>query len=132
MRHMSYFFSSKEYRYFSVSSFYEKFGFICHEKNNTDMSGKSSSRLLSPWQAVFFLEDFQMVTIDMEKTGKRIKEIRKRSGMTIRQVQEACGISAAAVCKWQNGQAMPTLDNLIILADLWDVKMDDLIVRQVS
>ena len=38
MRHMSYFFSSKEYRYFSVSS-YEKFGFICHEKNNTDMSG---------------------------------------------------------------------------------------------
>ena len=73
-----------------------------------------------------------MVPIDMEKTGKKIKEIRKRSGMTIRQVQEACGISAAAVCKWQNGQAMPTLDNLIILADLWDGKMDDLIVRQVS
>ena len=73
-----------------------------------------------------------MVTIDMEKTGKKIKEIRKRSGMTIRQVQEACGISATAVCKWQNGQAMPTLDNLIILADLWDVKMDDLIVRQDS
>lgn len=39
MRHMSYFFSSKEYRYFSVSSFYGKFGFICHEKNNTGMSG---------------------------------------------------------------------------------------------
>lgn len=52
--------------------------------------------------------------------------------MTIKQVQDACGISAAAVCKWQNGQAMPTLDNLIILSDLWNVKMDDLIVRQVS
>ena len=64
-----------------------------------------------------------MVTIDMEKTGKKIKEIRKRSGMTIRQVQEACGISAAAVCKWQNGQAMPTLDNLIILADLWRISL---------
>ena len=73
-----------------------------------------------------------MVTIDMDKTGKRIKEIRKRSRMTIKQVQDACGISAAAVCKWQNGQAMPTLDNLIILSDLWNVKMDDLIVRQVS
>ena len=73
-----------------------------------------------------------MVTIDMDKTGKKIKEIRKRSGMTIKQVQDACGISAAAVCKWQNGQAMPTLDNLIILSDLWNVKMDDLIVRQVS
>lgn len=76
-------------------------------------------------------EDF-MVTIDMDKTGKKIKEIRKKSGMTIKQVQDACGISAAAVCKWQNGQAMPTLDNLIILSDLWNVKMDDLIVRQVS
>ena len=67
-----------------------------------------------------------MVTIDMDKTGKRIKEIRKRSGMTIKQVQDACGISAAAVCKW------PTLDTLIILSDLWNVKMADLIVRQVS
>ena len=50
-----------------------------------------------------------MVTINMEKTGERIKEIRKKSGMTIKQVQEACGISAAAVCKWQNGQAMPII-----------------------
>ena len=63
MRHMSYFFSSKEYRYFSVSSFYEKFGLICHEKKKHGYVGiisprKSSSRLLSPWQAVFFLEDF--------------------------------------------------------------------------
>ena len=73
-----------------------------------------------------------MVTINMEKTGKRIKKIIKKSGMTIKQVQEACGISAAAVCKWKNGQAMQTLDNLIILSDLWNVKMDDLIVRQVS
>lgn len=73
-----------------------------------------------------------MVAINMEETGKKIKETREKSGMTIRQVQDACGISAAAVCKWQNGQAMPTLDNLIILSDLWNVKMDDLIVRQVS
>ena len=41
----------------------------------------------------------QMITIDMNATGKKLKEMRKRSGMTIKQVQEACGISAAAVCK---------------------------------
>ena len=52
--------------------------------------------------------------------------------MTIKQVQDACGISAAAVCKWQNGQTVPTLDNLLILSDLWNVKLDDLVVRQVS
>lgn len=73
-----------------------------------------------------------MVAINMEKTGKKIKEMREKSGMTIRQVQDACGISAAAVCKWQNGQAVPSIDNLLILSEIWNVKMDDLIVRKVS
>ena len=58
--------------------------------------------------------------------------MRKKSGMTIKQIQDACGISAAAVCKWQNGQALPSIDNLLILSVLWNVKMDDLVVKQVS
>lgn len=73
-----------------------------------------------------------MVAINMEKTGKKIKEMREKSGMTIRQVQDACGISAAAVCKWQNGQTVPSIDNLLVLSEIWNVKMDDLIVRKVS
>ena len=73
-----------------------------------------------------------MITINMIATGKMIKDMRQKHGMTIKQVQDACGISAAAVCKWQNGQTMPTLDNLLILSDLWNVKLDDLVVRQVS
>lgn len=73
-----------------------------------------------------------MTTIDMIATGKRIKDMRQKHEMTIKQVQDACGISAAAVCKWQNGQTMPTLDNLLILSDLWNVKLDDLVVRQAS
>lgn len=72
----------------------------------------------------------QMITIDMNATGKKLKEMRKRSGMTIKQIQEVCGISAAAVCKWQNGQAIPSLDNLLILSHIWNVKIDDLIIRQ--
>ena len=73
-----------------------------------------------------------MVTIDMKRTGNKIRDMRKKSGMTIKQIQDACGISAAAVCKWQNGQALPSIDNLLILSVLWNVKMDDLVVKQVS
>lgn len=73
-----------------------------------------------------------MVTIDMKGTGNKIRDMRKKSGMTIKQIQDACGISAAAVCKWQNGQALPSIDNLLILSILWNVKMDDLVVKQVS
>lgn len=73
-----------------------------------------------------------MVTIDMKGTGNKIRDMRKKSGMTIKQIQDACGISAAAVYKWQNGQALPSIDNLLILSVLWNVKMDDLVVKQVS
>lgn len=73
-----------------------------------------------------------MVAINMEETGKKIKKMREMSGMTIKQVQDACGISAAAVCKWQNGQALPSIDNLLILSVIWNVRMDDLIVKQIS
>ena len=73
-----------------------------------------------------------MVTIDMKGTGNKIRDMRKKSGMTIKQIQDACGISAAAVCKWQNGQALPSIDNLLILSVLWNVKMDDLVVKLVS
>lgn len=73
-----------------------------------------------------------MVTIDMKGTGNKIRDMRKKSGMTIKQIQDACGISATAVCKWQNGQALPSIDNLLILSVLWNVKMDDLVVKQVS
>lgn len=73
-----------------------------------------------------------MVTINMEETGKKIKKMREMSGMTIKQVQDACGISAAAVCKWQKGQTLPSIDNLLILSVIWNVRMDDLIVKQVS
>ena len=73
-----------------------------------------------------------MGTINMKGTGNKIRDMRKKSGMTIKQIQDACGISAAAVCKWQNGQALPSIDNLLILSVLWNVKMDDLVVKQVS
>lgn len=73
-----------------------------------------------------------MVAINMEETGKKIKKMREMSGMTIKQVQDACGISAAAVCKWQNGQALPSIDNLVTLSVIWNVRMDDLIVKQIS
>ena len=33
-----------------------------------------------------------------------------------------------AIYKWQNGAAMPTLDNFIVLATIFNVPIDDIIV----
>jgi len=69
-----------------------------------------------------------MPVIDMAATGKNIREMRIAAGMTIRDIQDACGVSATAITKWQKGQAVPSIDNMIVLAEIWDVRIDDIIV----
>ena len=72
-----------------------------------------------------------MPTIDMTATGQNIRNKRIGAGMSVADITNACGVSAAAVCKWQNGQSVPTIDNMIILAAIWNCKIDDIVVVQV-
>lgn len=69
-------------------------------------------------------------TINMEKTGTNITRLRVEAGFTVRDLQEVFGFTTPqAIYKWQHGTAMPTLDNLVILAAVFNVNMDDIIVR---
>ena len=73
-----------------------------------------------------------MVTIpaiDMVATGKNIAKLRKDAGMTVRDLQEMFGFTTPqAIYKWQHGAAMPTIDNLVVLAVVFNVPIDDIIV----
>lgn len=69
-----------------------------------------------------------MACVDMIATGQRIHDLRINAGMTIKNIQDACGITATSVCNWQNGKSVPSVDNLVILAALWHVGLDDIIV----
>ncbi len=67
--------------------------------------------------------------IDMIATGERITELRKAAGMSVRELQDVFGFATPqAIYKWQHGTAMPTLDNLVALAAVLGVAMDDIIV----
>ena len=67
--------------------------------------------------------------IDMTATGRNIVRLRKQAGLTVRDLQDAFGFSnPQAIYKWQRGQAMPTLDNIVILAAVLGVGIDDIIV----
>ena len=68
-----------------------------------------------------------MVTIDTVATGNNIRRLRKINNMSIADVQDICCCTAAAVGKWQRGDCMPTIDNLVILANNWGIKIDDII-----
>ena len=68
-------------------------------------------------------------TIDMVKTGQNIVTLRKKAGLSVRELQIAFGFGTPqAIYKWQQGLAMPTIDNLVALASLLGVKIDDIIV----
>ena len=60
-----------------------------------------------------------MPTIDMVATGKRIRELRDNVGMSTRDIADVFGFqNQTAVFKWMKGTSLPTVDNLVILADL--------------
>ena len=68
-------------------------------------------------------------TIDVKATGARIKELRKECGFTIREVSEYMGFTTdQAVCKWQRGDSLPTVDNLYALSRLYGTTMEDILV----
>ena len=68
-------------------------------------------------------------TIDLAMTGANIVNLRKAAGLTVRDLQVAFGFnSPQAIYKWQNGTALPTIDNLIGLAVMLHVRIDDILV----
>ena len=72
---------------------------------------------------------FTMPTIDMVATGKNIERLRKNAGISVRDLQDVFGFGTPqAIYKWQHGTAMPTIDNLVVLADILQVRIDDILV----
>ena len=67
-------------------------------------------------------------TIDIQQTGANIKALRKAAGIKVKDVADTLGVSTQAVAKWQAGTALPTIDNLVILAAMLDTKIDDILV----
>ena len=67
--------------------------------------------------------------IDMVGTGKNIAKLRKQAGLTVCDLQNVFGFGTPqAIYKWQQGVAMPTLDNMVILARVLERPMEEIIV----
>ena len=67
--------------------------------------------------------------IDMAATGRNIDRLRRDAGMTVRELQAVFGFGTPqAIYKWQHGTAMPTLDNIVVLAAVLGVTVEDILV----
>ena len=71
--------------------------------------------------------------IDMVKTGQNIGRLRKQAGLSVKDLQDIFGFATPqAIYKWQQGVALPTIDNLVVLAAVLQVRMDDILVTDTA
>ena len=67
--------------------------------------------------------------IDLTATGIRIADLRRSAGLSVRDLQDIFGFrTPQAIYKWQRGDAMPTVDNLVVLAAAFHVTIEDILV----
>ena len=55
-----------------------------------------------------------------------IKHFRKRCGLTQEQLAEQLSVTRQTLAKWENGEASPTIDDCIRMADIFDITVNDL------
>lgn len=58
--------------------------------------------------------------------GEKLKSHRIKKGLSQEQLAEQVGVSRQAVSKWESNQALPSSDNLLILASVFGTSLDEL------
>ena len=67
--------------------------------------------------------------LDLAATGTKIKTVMKDKGITARELQIIMDFPyVQTIYNWFAGKNMPTIDNLVVLAKILAVPMDDLVV----
>lgn len=59
--------------------------------------------------------------------GEKLKACRSSKGISQEKVAELVGVSRQAVTKWENDQTTPSSDNLMALASIYGVSLDELV-----
>lgn len=67
--------------------------------------------------------------IDMVGTGENIIKLRESNGLSVKDLQNIFGFTTPqAIYKWQHGTALPTVDNLVVLAMVFHVRLEEILV----
>ncbi|MGN0755122.1 MAG: helix-turn-helix domain-containing protein [Aristaeellaceae bacterium] len=75
------------------------------------------------------MQHASMPTVNLTMTGANIRAIRKQRGLSVRDLQDIFGFATPqAIYKWQQGVTLPTVDNLVVLASIFGVPMEKILV----
>lgn len=62
--------------------------------------------------------------------GDKLKQIRANQGLSQEQLAEKIGVSRQAITKWETNRGLPDVENMIILAEVFKVTLDELIMQR--
>lgn len=62
--------------------------------------------------------------------SRKLKNLRIKSGLSQEKVAEQLYVSRQAVSKWENGEALPEMDNLVALAKFYNVSVDYILASE--
>ena len=62
--------------------------------------------------------------------ASRLAALRKQRNLSQEELAEKIGVSRQAISKWERAEASPDTDNLILLARLYQVSLDDLLLSE--
>ena len=67
--------------------------------------------------------------VNMKQTGQNITMLREQRGISVKQLQRMMGFATPqAIYKWQHGESLPTVDNLVALSTIFVVPIDTILV----
>lgn len=70
--------------------------------------------------------------MDNKAIGCYLLQKRKELGKTQKEIADEFGVTYQAVSRWENGESIPDIETLGLLADFYDVSIDEILQREVK
>ena len=64
--------------------------------------------------------------------SEKLKEIRKKEGISQEQLAERIGVTRQAITKWETGKGLPDVENIVIIAEIFKTTIDELLMDSVK
>ena len=69
--------------------------------------------------------------VNMKRTGQNIASLRTERGISVRDLQSQLGFATPqSIYKWQRGETLPTIENLVALACILSVPIEEILAAE--
>ena len=75
-------------------------------------------------------EEYVMKVYDAKATCDKVFDLANKRGWSDCKLAQVLEVSPQAISKWRKGICSPSIDRLVMIADLFQVSMDDLLKQQ--